>query len=832
MVKSKPKNKIDNKTAPVENINLPAEENTKELFHQGTKVPDMPLNKNENLNVSPQKNNKEKTIPTNNEPLETKNTKEFVNPNFDFSMSEETTNPPPQKKNNNSLPSAHPKKAPGQKLMWGLLVIVAISIMTFYGVMVWSFSSGNVSNPLFETLGIAPSELKGVLLNMTNFIFGLCALVLLISTAVPFFQWAMMDKMAFNRKDKIKKASINFLVFLLICLLWFLFYYLIQNAGAKKEFREDESMILTTPSPVIGLSSPVTIEFDIGQKLAIDPALIRQINWNFDGDDTIDASGPVVTHKFEDKGRNGGRFPVRAEVSYFSPEEDKEKVFTSLREVIIKNEMIVPVIEASIESGPAPLKVELDSFHSVDPDGEIISREWAFKKLSEAEIKAREKKIEEMLSDQHFENTSSLEESSLQKVVYEEFIPEEVYKTMTFTEAEVGVTNIEKKYMEPGQYLVVLRVKGRNNDIAYTEKAITVKEPEAHLRAEISSEQEFEGEKPYSIILDGINSFSRIGKIVRYEWRIKGEEELVVGRKFQKTFRNVGDYDVTLTIENEDGERSQITETIHIYKRKKEGDIQIRTTPPLNNRSKILTGNAPFVVTFDSSTSIVEEPIEWKWDFEDDGFVDDTGDVVQHVFRKPGKYNVKLIIIDSDEEVYEKIQQVVVERAGVRAKIVAEPPAGTVPLKISFDGSGSSTDEGVIVDYIWQFPDNDPIHYNAEINYEFTNIGVFTIKLTVVTSTGKQASSEYVISVRQEDVLADFTAKPSAGQVPLKVNFDPSSSTGSIVQYFWDFGDGFISSEYFPEHMYNIPGEYTVLLKVKDRSGIVSEEKHKIIVTK
>ena len=56
----------------------------------------------------------------------------------------------------------------------------------------------------------------------------------------------------------------------------------------------DNSLIQTIPEDVIGLSAPVTIEFDIGTQLfeRLNEQVVRQINWDFDGDGEVDASGP------------------------------------------------------------------------------------------------------------------------------------------------------------------------------------------------------------------------------------------------------------------------------------------------------------------------------------------------------------------------------------------------------------------------------------------------------------------------------------------------------------------------------------------------------------
>ncbi len=66
---------------------------------------------------------------------------------------------------------------------------------------------------------------------------------------------------------------------------------------------------------------------------------------------------------------------------------------------------------------------------------------------------------------------------------------------------------------------------------------------------------------------------------------------------------------------------------------------------------------------------------------------------------------------------------------------------------------------------------------------------------------------------------ADFTAVPVSGNVPLAVTFN-DNSTGNIIAYDWDFGDGNSSTQSSPVHTYTEPGIYTVSLTVTEVSGL------------
>jgi subtilisin family serine protease len=69
-------------------------------------------------------------------------------------------------------------------------------------------------------------------------------------------------------------------------------------------------------------------------------------------------------------------------------------------------------------------------------------------------------------------------------------------------------------------------------------------------------------------------------------------------------------------------------------------------------------------------------------------------------------------------------------------------------------------------------------------------------------------------------VAAEFTASPSAGRVPLTVDFR-DSSFGTITNWAWDFGDGAASDAQHPRHTYHLPGPYRAELTVQASNGVV-----------
>ncbi|MDD1716533.1 MAG: PKD domain-containing protein [Methanolinea sp.] len=66
--------------------------------------------------------------------------------------------------------------------------------------------------------------------------------------------------------------------------------------------------------------------------------------------------------------------------------------------------------------------------------------------------------------------------------------------------------------------------------------------------------------------------------------------------------------------------------------------------------------------------------------------------------------------------------------------------------------------------------------------------------------------------------VASFSASPRSGSVPLIVQFT-DTSTGVPAEWFWSFGDGTVSMEEDPVHVYPAVGSYQVSLRVNNTYG-------------
>jgi len=222
-----------------------------------------------------------------------------------------------------------------------------------------------------------------------------------------------------------------------------------------------------------------------------------------------------------------------------------------------------------------------------------------------------------------------------------------------------------------------------------------------------------------------------------------------------------------------------------------------------------LSGNTQFGMDNETTQGIVAENNWWG---DDSGPYDPSDDTATGGWYNPTGAGDRV----SDYVDYDPWSQ---ESLPI-AEFTASPTSGAKPLDVLFFDESI----GTITDYLWQFGDGqtstsqNPVH-------RYSNVGDYTVRLTV---TGPGGSTERgkvdYIHVTQAPPVASFTAIPLSGQEPLTVTFT-NTSTGVIATYFWQFGDGYTSTQTSPTHQYQSHGDYTVRLTATGAGGSDIEEK-------
>jgi PKD repeat protein len=235
-------------------------------------------------------------------------------------------------------------------------------------------------------------------------------------------------------------------------------------------------------------------------------------------------------------------------------------------------------------------------------------------------------------------------------------------------------------------------------------------------------------------------------------------------------------------------------------------------------------------VTFDASNSsdLGGNIVSYEWDFGDQT----TGSGVNstHAYSSEGIYIVTLIITDNDgiADIATKIITVMPKPLPPEASFTFSPASPEVNETVTFDASNSSDPDGTIVNYFWSFGDGTTENQTGGVTtiHSYTSEGSYNVTLTVTDNDQLTYTTTKSITVNpppKEDPEASFTYSLLDPEANETVTFDASGSSdpdGTIINYFWDFGDGTTGAGIVATHSYTLDGTYTVTLTVADSDAL------------
>jgi PKD repeat protein len=162
------------------------------------------------------------------------------------------------------------------------------------------------------------------------------------------------------------------------------------------------------------------------------------------------------------------------------------------------------------------------------------------------------------------------------------------------------------------------------------------------------------------------------------------------------------------------------------------------------------------------------------------------------------------------------------------------PYTGTEDVVLTFDGLGSSDSDGDPLTYAWDFGDGST-GTGVNPTHVYTAGGTYTV--TLIVNDGKVNSEPSTTTAEITEVndspVADAGLDHTAvvGEV---VTFDGSGSDdidGTIIAYYWDFGDDNTGTGETTTHTYGAVGTYTVILTVTDNGGLTDTDEATVTVT-
>ena len=260
------------------------------------------------------------------------------------------------------------------------------------------------------------------------------------------------------------------------------------------------------------------------------------------------------------------------------------------------------------------------------------------------------------------------------------------------------------------------------------------------------------------------------------------------------TFTAVGDYTVTLIIENEFGCTDTVEHDIRI------GDVPVALFEPLVTETCANTG-----VEFNNQS--FGDSLSFYWEFGN--FQTSTEEDPGIVYFEQANFDTTYVITltvsnPCGSSVY---QSLIVVHPIPNINFGLVPLTDCSPVMVDFANSSS----GSATAYFWDFGNgNTSTEQFPETEAFFTDslFSIYTITLIGSNSCGSDTAIVDLL-VESANVVAAAEVSINNGCAPLSVEFTNYSSPTATID--WDFGDGNSSSLAEPSHTYTEPGNYLVI---------------------
>jgi PKD repeat protein len=201
------------------------------------------------------------------------------------------------------------------------------------------------------------------------------------------------------------------------------------------------------------------------------------------------------------------------------------------------------------------------------------------------------------------------------------------------------------------------------------------------------------------------------------------------------------------------------------------------------------------------------------WDFGDGTIITNNNPMVAQTYITPGVYDVSLTIITPQGCTADTTYNDYVTVLGPVANFFVSNTSGCETLPVDFINLSTNVDH-----WVWYFGDGTADSTNFSVSHAFDIAGTYLSTIVVYDSVGCSSSmtlqNPIIISnMPNADVVVDY---PS-GCAPYLPQFYNNSTEATT--YTWTFGDGTFSFDSLPQHTYNNPGSYEIMLVVGNGTG-------------
>lgn len=287
-----------------------------------------------------------------------------------------------------------------------------------------------------------------------------------------------------------------------------------------------------------------------------------------------------------------------------------------------------------------------------------------------------------------------------------------------------------------------------------------------------------------------------------------GDNTTSTAKNPSKTYTQPGIYTVKMKAANSSACSDSIIKVDYIV---------VEEAPIAEFLSNNTTGcKTPFVGAFnDNSTGAVS----WLWNFGNGASSGQQNPVT--VFNSIGNFDVSLTVTNAAGCTHTTTKNDFIKINPPQVDFIADTTRGCFPLEVNFTSNATANEP--IVSYQWNFGDGN---FSNQISpsHIYSVEGEFDVQLVITTVSGcadTVLKSKFVKAGSKPN--ADFFGVPTTVCLFTPVNF--TNLTDVSDQWFWQFGDGGISTEMSPAYTYGDTGVFSINLIVWNKGCADTIEK-------
>lgn len=320
------------------------------------------------------------------------------------------------------------------------------------------------------------------------------------------------------------------------------------------------------------------------------------------------------------------------------------------------------------------------------------------------------------------------------------------------------------------------------------------------------------------------------------------------------TYTTDGDYTATVTVTDERGLSSTQQGTVH---------VSVHTTPA--NQPPTLSAFSATPSTADIGVSIAfsasaSDPdgdvITYTFNFGDGSApVQQTTGSASHAYTSAGTHTASVTVKDATHPESAPLTTAVTittpgggaptnhapDVSSLTADPVSGPGSAATPLNVHFTAVASDPD-GDAFKYIFDFGDGlGTQSASGTVSHAYSAAGTYTASVQAIDAKNLAGSIKSVTitvtAIANRAPTAALTVSPASGETPLTIDVNAAASSdpdGDALTYSFDFGDGqklLNSNAARVQHIYTVPGSYTVTLTVTDTQGLTSSKSAAVSAT-